>query len=85
VLAWAPLAWLGMVSYGMYLWHLTITELLGLHSDPPHFSASGLGLADRIDHLTTPILYVLVVAVTAVFAAASYYVVELPFLRRKEG
>jgi peptidoglycan/LPS O-acetylase OafA/YrhL len=85
VLAWAPLAWLGMVSYGMYLWHLTITELLGLPSDAPHFSASGLGLADKIDHLTTPILYVLVVAVTAAFAAASYYLVELPFLRRKEG
>jgi peptidoglycan/LPS O-acetylase OafA/YrhL len=84
VLASAPLAWLGMVSYGMYLWHLTITELLGRPSDPAQFSASGLGLVDKIDHVTTPILYVLVVGVTAAFAAASYYVIELPFLRRKE-
>jgi peptidoglycan/LPS O-acetylase OafA/YrhL len=84
LLAAAPLAWFGVVSYGMYLWHLAITEVLGLESDPDHFSASGLGLATKIDHLTTPILYVLVVGVTAAFAAASYYVVELPFLQRKE-
>ena len=30
----APLAWLGLVSYGMYLWHLAIVELLGLRVRP---------------------------------------------------
>jgi peptidoglycan/LPS O-acetylase OafA/YrhL len=84
LLAAAPLAWLGLVSYGIYLWHLAVTEVLGLPADAAHFSARGLDLAGRIDHLTTPILYVLVVAVTAMIAAASYYLVELPFLRRKE-
>jgi peptidoglycan/LPS O-acetylase OafA/YrhL len=84
LLAFAPLAWIGLVSYGMYLWHLAIVELLGLRADPVHFSASGLGLADRIDHLTTPALYLLAVAATAAAAAVSYYVIELPFLRRKE-
>ena len=84
ILAAAPLAWVGLVSYGMYLWHLAVAEVLGLPEDPRHFSASGLDLVARIDHLTTPILYVLVVAATAVLAAASYYLVELPFLRRKE-
>jgi peptidoglycan/LPS O-acetylase OafA/YrhL len=85
ILAAAPLAWLGLVSYGVYLYHLAVTEVLGLAEDPAHFSASGLDLAHRIGHATTPILFVLVVAVTAALAAASYYVVELPFLRRKEG
>jgi peptidoglycan/LPS O-acetylase OafA/YrhL len=84
VLAAAPLAWLGLVSYGVYLWHLTVAEVLGLSADPQHFSASGLGLAAKIDHLATPILFVVVLAVTAAIAAVSYYVVELPFLRRKE-
>ena len=28
VLAWRPLAFLGLISYGVYLWHLTIAELL---------------------------------------------------------
>ena len=84
VLAAAPLAWIGLISYGMYLWHLTVAELLALPSAPGHFTADGLGLAARIDHLTTPILFVLTLAATTAIAAASYYVVELPFLRRKE-
>jgi peptidoglycan/LPS O-acetylase OafA/YrhL len=84
VLAWAPLAWLGLVSYGVYLWHLTVTELLGVRADPAHFSATGLNLAGRVHHLVTPILFVAALAATTAIAAASYYLVELPFLRRKE-
>ncbi|MGH2892062.1 MAG: hypothetical protein ACRDPM_02170 [Solirubrobacteraceae bacterium] len=84
VLAWAPLAWLGLVSYSVYLYHLAVAELLGEHSDPAHFSMGGLGLASRIHHLTTPVLLILTVLVSAAAAAVSYYVVELPFLRRKE-
>jgi peptidoglycan/LPS O-acetylase OafA/YrhL len=68
----------------MYLWHLTVAELLALPSAPGHFSADGLGLAAKFDHLTTPILLVLTLAATMAIAAASYYLVELPFLRRKE-
>lgn len=85
VLAWGPLAWLGLVSYGVYLYHLAAAELLGEQSDRAHFSASGLGLAHRIHFLTTPSLFVLTLAGSAAAAAVSYYVVELPFLRRKEG
>jgi peptidoglycan/LPS O-acetylase OafA/YrhL len=84
LLAAAPVAWLGLISYGLFLWHLAVAELLGLPSDPQHFSASGLDLAAKINHATTLILVVLTIAVTSVVAAASYYVVELPFLRRKE-
>jgi peptidoglycan/LPS O-acetylase OafA/YrhL len=84
LLAWAPVAWLGLVSYGLFLWHLPIAQLLALPEDPFHFSASGLDLASKISFGTTPILLVLTIAVTAVMAAISYYVVELPFLRRKD-
>jgi peptidoglycan/LPS O-acetylase OafA/YrhL len=83
VLAWAPLAWVGLISYGVYLWHLTIAQLLGLHADP-RFSATGLDLVAKVHHLTTLIVLVLTLAVTIAVAAASYYLVELPFLRRKE-
>jgi peptidoglycan/LPS O-acetylase OafA/YrhL len=84
ILRWRPVAWLGTVSYSVYLYHLAIAELLGETHDPGQFSASGLGLAASIHHLTTPILFVLTVAGSAAAAAISYYLVELPFLRRKE-
>jgi peptidoglycan/LPS O-acetylase OafA/YrhL len=84
VLAWRPLAWLGLVSYGVYLYHIAVAELLGEKLDPFHFSASGLGLAAKIHTATTPILWVLTVAGSAAAAGVSYYVVELPFLKRKE-
>ena len=84
LLAWGPLAWIGLVSYGMYLWHLAIAEWIGLSSDPAHFSASGLGLTTSVHHARTLLLFVSTFAATAAVAAVSYYVVELPFLRRKE-
>ncbi len=81
VLAAPTLAWLGLVSYAVYLYHLPIAELLGM-SDPAR--GPGLGLATKIDTLTTPALLALTLAATIAVAAASYYFVELPFLRRKE-
>lgn len=83
VLAWRPLMWIGIVSYGVYLWHLPVASLLGEKSDP-HFAAHGLDLAHEITFEPTLVLLVLTVAVTVAVAALSYYFVELPFLRRKE-
>jgi peptidoglycan/LPS O-acetylase OafA/YrhL len=84
VLAWPPLAWIGLVSYGIFLWHLTIAELLALPSAPGQFTAGGLDLAARLPFAVTPVLFVLTLAASCAVAAASYYLVELPFLRRKE-
>jgi peptidoglycan/LPS O-acetylase OafA/YrhL len=85
ILRVAPLAWLGLVSYGIYLWHLPVAELLGLTADKQHFSSSGLGLVAKVHFATTPVLFLATLGVTAVVAAASYHFVELPFLRRKEA
>jgi peptidoglycan/LPS O-acetylase OafA/YrhL len=85
VLASAPLAWLGLISYGVYLWHLTLAELIARPSVPQHFPASGLDLAGRIPNGATPVVLVLTLVAACALAAVSYRFVELPFLRRKEG
>ena len=84
LLALAPLAWFGVISYSVYLYHLTVAQLLGLPRAPLHFAADGLDLVQRIDHATTLILLALTLLVTCGVAAVSYRLVELPFLRRKE-
>jgi peptidoglycan/LPS O-acetylase OafA/YrhL len=84
ILRAAPLAWIGLVSYGIYLWHLPIAELLALKSDPQHFSASGLNLLGRVHGGTTVVLLLATLLASCAVAALSYYGLELPFLRRKE-
>jgi peptidoglycan/LPS O-acetylase OafA/YrhL len=84
VLTAQPFAWIGVVSFGIYLWHLTIAEFITLPTMPQHFSADGLDLTDKIPFAATPILLVLTVLLSAGVAALSYYYVELPFLRRKD-
>lgn len=69
-LAWRPLAAIGVISYGVYLWHLPL--LLALRE-------AGL-LADAL----APRL-VVVVAVTVVVAAASWRWIERPVIERARG
>ena len=64
----AVATWLGLVSYGIYLWHFTIIQKLhdeGIESWLP--------------------LTLVSVPVTIALAAASFYVVERPALRFKDG
>jgi peptidoglycan/LPS O-acetylase OafA/YrhL len=83
VLRFAPVAWIGLVSYSVYLYHLVVAQMIGNVKDA-HFSAVGLGLVQHVHHLTTPLLFMLTLAGSCALAGLSYYVVELPFLRRKE-
>jgi peptidoglycan/LPS O-acetylase OafA/YrhL len=84
VLAAAPLAWLGVISYGVYLWHLTIAEFLARPALPAQYKTEGLDLAAQIPFAVTPILFILTLALSCAVAAASYRWIELPALRRKE-
>ncbi len=84
ILAWRPMLALGLISYGVYLYHLTIAEWIAESADPAHFSASGLGLATHDGHVLTLALLAMTFAATVVMATLSYRYVELPFLRLKE-
>ena len=66
VLGCRPLAWIGVMSYGLYLWHWPVYVVL---------SPERTGLAG-------PPLLVLRLAVAVVFAVASYQLVEDPVRRR---
>ena len=68
VLTWKPLAILGKVSYGLYLWHMLIFQVMGRHFTwGPKSVRIMIGI-------------IIVSAVTA----ASWFFVEKPFLRLKD-
>jgi peptidoglycan/LPS O-acetylase OafA/YrhL len=72
ILANRRLAWLGLISYGVFLWHLPIAVKL-----------SGKGAAGWLPIGRFLTLTLLTAAVAIPVAAASYYVVERPLLRLK--
>jgi peptidoglycan/LPS O-acetylase OafA/YrhL len=72
VLANRILLWLGLVSYGIYLWHLTVLDQL---------SRWGFkGIAGIDSYLAWMVVGL---AATSVVAAASWYGCERPLLRFK--
>jgi peptidoglycan/LPS O-acetylase OafA/YrhL len=74
LLAAPQMAWLGLISYGIYLWHEPVARWL-LARD----------VVDRFDFAPLVAMTLLAVAITVPIAAASYYLVERQALRFKEG
>lgn len=66
VLGWGPIAWIGVVSYGAYLWHWPLAVWLGARDTE--------GSMPTITRLA-------VVVLTFGIAAASYYAIERPIRR----
>jgi peptidoglycan/LPS O-acetylase OafA/YrhL len=72
VLAHPALAWLGLISYGIFLWHYPI--LLGLVEG---------GVDDWWPSGAFPLMAAITLGLTIVCAAASYYLLERPLMRLK--
>jgi peptidoglycan/LPS O-acetylase OafA/YrhL len=72
LLATAWMGWLGLVSYGVFLWHSTIMLYLNDHG------------AQTWLPFGFPSLLLSVLAITLPIAALSYYLVEKPALRFKD-
>ena len=65
----APLVWLGKISYGLYLWHFPILEVS----------------KKVFDGRLHPAIYGTIgVIVTLIVAGTSYYLIEKPFLKLKD-
>lgn len=73
VMANPVLAWLGVISYGLYLYHL-----------PLELELRELGINEVLPKHPHLVLLPVSLAVTVLFAAASYYAFERPILRFKE-
>lgn len=73
VLGSRPMRWLGEVSYGVFLWHLTLLMLLRQALGMTLFSGSFL------------LLYATTVPLSLAVAALSYHQLERPLMRRARG
>lgn len=67
VLANPVVAWLGLISYGFYLWHVTIAYYLGFGGAEGSFG----------------VVLILTLLIAIPLAAASYYLLERPLMRLK--
>lgn len=74
LLADPRLGWLGMISYGIFLWHFPV--MLGLVD---------LGVVGWWPAEAYPVLVLTTLAVTIPCAALSYYAVERPLMRWKRS
>jgi peptidoglycan/LPS O-acetylase OafA/YrhL len=74
ILSTRALIWIGVISYGMYLYHYPIEVELAER-------LLGHGHVLLGNHVLTVLLPALILTVLA--GTASYYLVELPFLKRK--
>jgi peptidoglycan/LPS O-acetylase OafA/YrhL len=63
------LIWLGLVSYGIFLWHFPVLRAL-----------LDLGIADLVPSAQFPVVALATFLVTVPFAALSYYLVERPLM-----
>jgi len=73
LLAWPLLAWLGLVSYGIYLWHV-----------PLSIEINATGIADRVPTGGYVVVSLLTAVAATACAAASWYGLERPLLRLKD-
>jgi peptidoglycan/LPS O-acetylase OafA/YrhL len=62
--------WLGVISYGIYLWHLTVLQVL-----------EELGFQRWLQWHPFLVLAALTIVLTSAIAAASWYLAERPILR----
>ena len=75
----AVFSFLGKISYGIYMYHMAVAALvLHLARDTWHFGRD-------LRPVESLIVYSSVILITILVATISYYVIELPFIKRKKS
>jgi peptidoglycan/LPS O-acetylase OafA/YrhL len=82
-LRWRPVAYTGLVSYGVYLWHEGWLQKWLAWTHRPDVGDL-LATGHAISRWTYPLILVLTVLSSLVTATISYYLVERPVLRLKD-
>jgi peptidoglycan/LPS O-acetylase OafA/YrhL len=82
VLRARPVAYVGLISYGVYLYHEGLLEKLMVWTGRPNVTQ--LSGTVRLESSTFPLILVLTVLSSIAIATVSYCVVERPLLRRKD-
>jgi peptidoglycan/LPS O-acetylase OafA/YrhL len=77
LLAWRPLLYIGLVSYGIYLWHHALVTKIATGISGWMTDTLGLGVEARF-----VVLFVLGGAAATAVASASYHLLERPILSR---
>ena len=69
ILCWKPIAWVGVISYGLYIWQIPVFRIIERHGET-------LSNTERL---------VLAMSVTFLLSALSWYVIERPAMRSRWG
>jgi peptidoglycan/LPS O-acetylase OafA/YrhL len=81
-LRWRPVAYTGLVSYGVYLWHEGWLDKWLVWAGRPNVLQ--LNATVRLQRSTYPLILALTLLSSVVAATASYYLVERPVMRLKD-
>ena len=69
ILCWKPIAWVGVISYGLYIWQIPVFRIIQRHGEK----------LSNIERL------VLAMSATFLLSALSWYLIERPAMRSQWG
>jgi peptidoglycan/LPS O-acetylase OafA/YrhL len=78
-LGWAPLQYLGKISYGLYIYHFPIVYFF-----PVNWFVAQIQEAGISEGLIPLLILIFAFTATLTVASVSYYLLEKPFLKIKD-